>query len=317
MFTNSNFGFDQIPGAVVVPGCYAFCRITEAVVVLVSDCSGITAYLEMLLFLVVLPLLYSIPRAVAFPWLFWYCCAVYLLLLLFLVFWHCYIPGAVAVPGCPDIAVLLAWLVTTCCSWCAGIAVYLELLLFLVVLTLLCCWLGLLLPVVPGVLALLYTWSCCCSWLSWHCCAVYLLLPVVPGVLALLHTWSCCCSWFCLSVTTLVPGVLQLQYTWSCCCSWLFCHCCTVYLGLLLFLGVLALLCCLPVTNAVPGVLALLYTWSCCCSWLPWHSCAVYLLLPVVPGVLALLYTWSCCCSWLFCHWCIVYTWSCCCSWLF
>jgi hypothetical protein len=134
-----------------------------------------------------------------------------MLLLLFLMFWHCSIPGAVAILGCFGIAVLF-----TC-----------YYLLF------------------PGVLALLYTWSCCCSWLSWHCCAVYLLLlPVVPGVLALL-------------------------YTWSCCCSWMFWHCCAVYLLL-------------PV---VPGALALLNTWSLCFACLFWHCCAVYLLISCCSGI--------------------------------
>ncbi len=192
---------------------FCFCRITGAVV-LVPDCSGITAYPELLSLLVVLPLLYSIPGADAFlfvlallcclhvttavpdvlallytwsccySWLFWYCCAVYLLL--------------------PVV------------SWCAGIAIYLELLLFLVVLALLCC--------LPAV-------TTCCSWCAGI--AVYLELLLLLDVLALLC---------CLPVTT--------------CCSW--CAGIAEYLELVLCLFVLALLCCLPVN--------ILLFWHC---WIP------------------------------------------------
>jgi hypothetical protein len=177
-------------------------------------------------------------------------------------------------------------------------------LLFLVVLALLCC-----LPVttvVPGVLALLYTWSCCCSWLFWHYC-----IPgtvVVPDVLPLLYSilgavtvpvcsgiavlFTCYYLLFlvvlalmwCLPVTSVcwhcyVPGAVAVPD-----CSGItaylelllflmFCHCCTVYLELLLFLFVLALLCCLPVTT--------------CCSWC--SGIAVYLELLLFLVVLALL----------------------------
>jgi hypothetical protein len=188
MFTNSDSeklgGFDQIPGAVVVPGCLLLPNN-------LSCCAGISAYLELL---------------------FRHCCTVHL-----------------------------------------------ELLLFLFVLALLCC-----LPVitvVPGVLALLYTWSCCCSWLFWHYCAVYLLLPVIPGVLALMYTWSCCCSWLSWHFCAVYLLLLLFLVCWHCCipgavvvpgCFW---HCCAVYLLQYLFL--VCWHCCIPGAVVVPGCLGI------------------------------------------------------------
>jgi hypothetical protein len=162
----------------------------------------------------------------------------------------------------------------------------LELLLFLVFWH--CCSVYLLLPVVPGVLALLYTWSCCfpgCFGIQY--CAVYLLLLsflvcwhccipgafVVPGCSGIAVLFTCYYLLFLVFWHCSIPGAAAflvvlvystVLFTCYCCRSW--CAGIAVYLELLLFLVVLALLCCLPVTTVVPGVLALLCTWSCCCS---------------------------------------------------